>query len=202
MLGKVKKIGIGFGIVVLAFFALAIISASLIDNNMGVPVKEQSETKVIETKIPKLYVGSVEDLLPDRNDIGTIWKLHDKKPVTKESEGFVEGIEETGTKGSSSFDVTVITTRIYKFESKADVQNHLDNLISGSREKGGFEEWNPRVSGADSCYGKIYSVSMGMEKTHAYCIKDNIWVSSSRMGSIYDGESMTKDFVSYVIGKL
>jgi len=202
LLGKLKKIGIGFGIVVLGFFAFGIIGSSLIQNNMGVPVTEQSETKVSETMTPKLYLGSVEDLLPDRNDIGTIWRLHDKKPVTKESEGFLEGIEETGTKGSSSFDITIITTRIYKFESKADVQNHLDNLISNSREKGGFEEWNPRVSSADSCYGKIYSVSMGMEKTHAYCIKDNIWVSSSRMGSIYDGESMTKDFVGYVIKKL
>ena len=64
------------------------------------------------------------------------------------------------------------------------------------------EEWFPNVSSTDSCYGKIISLGMGTDKTHAYCIKNNIWVSGSMIGSIFEGESTTKHFVSSVIDKL
>jgi len=46
-LGKAKRIGIGIGIAILAFFAFGIISASLIDNNMGASVKEEVSVKQI-----------------------------------------------------------------------------------------------------------------------------------------------------------
>ena len=226
-MGVVKKIAIGFGITVIAFFVIVIaVGVTVIQEleeqgefvsepTTSIPITIAPETSepiagesdiyesfesIQESTQEKVFGASVSELLPTRNEVGTVWKMKDPEPLTSEASGFVEGIKLDLIKGGQ-FDITLLSVYVREFDSTVDARNYYDNFISEQKQKGGYKEWSPKGVGADSCYGRDASLTTA-DKITAYCIKGNYQFSAAMLGFEYDMKGKTTNYVKIIANKI
>jgi len=190
-LGKLKKIGIGFGIFLVIIFVLGGITPMQTEENPSdisrgeqavftsdVLTEQQKLSTSESQKEPDIFTSDASVLIPTRDDLGTTWQrstgsgVYDDAKNVADSTGFVELGHENYIRGGG-FDTEFLDVFIYKFETIENAKSFYDNFISQKREAGGYKEWTPQGISADSCYGREVQGSMA-DKIVIYCRESNI----------------------------
>ncbi len=199
-MGKLKKIGIAIGSLVAAFFVLGIITIAINYDGFSSGVEQKlADEPIIVTK-------NAEDLLPTRDDVGTIWKFSNtglRFSEYSEWEGLVEIIGKKYDAGGGLFDVQNVVVNIFKFDTPENSKQRLDQKIIQLREKGGYEEVNVNAYDAN-CYGleKEWG-AYGLEENIQYrCVKGNIYVFVSAITDDFDGKRQAGDFMRIILDKI
>jgi len=191
-LGKLKKIGIGIGLFIVGFFVLGIIVVAMNsgNDNASIQVEEQS---IILTK-------NIEDVLPTREDAGTIWTITTRSIDTLEESGTDQRAGNLFRKGVA-YSLTTVFVKAYLFNPEADINGYFDGLIGRIVEIGGYEEVNVNARDA-KCYG-TYKQGDFLEETYSYrCIKANVYARVTTISSDFDAKSLSSKFMRIVLDKI
>jgi len=140
---------------------------------------------------------SLTDLLPTRDDIGTLWIVKNYVIVNGNGTDYKDKITQEFTKDDGGIS-TVLAVNIYNYESSAGAQQHYDSRISAIKSQGGYQE----ISGLDSnCYGTTESLAL-TNRISVYCVKDNYYIVSSGLSVSLDLQDNVTKFAKAVLGKI
>lgn len=198
---KVKKIGIGIGVGILIFFIVVVGLGTYL---ISIDDTLDSEQPII-TEQPIIVTKNLEELLPTREDVGTIWKISNTNPTSYEDQG---NTERDGKKFSkdSSLAPTVVTTILWKWDTIENLENYYDDRIERLIEGGGYEEI--KVNATDAiCYGTYnegtYNEGTLLYETVSYrCMKDNVYLRTTTTSSDFDAKSLTGKFTRIILDKI
>lgn len=217
-MGKFKKIGIGItGIFIL-----------LIAIGMAVPPSEKSTNTQNDSdnisdisnevqSIPKIYLNSVDDLLPTPIDLGTPWELADKTQfighsTDDSSVGLLDKVQQSFNypKVPGELPYSILVT-LYKFD---DTENSRNYIV----ERAGFDHgynvpksWNGKLPDTN-CYAMVghmseekYANSMissvGSDPSYNMtCLENNIVFDIKAESRDY--KDTVKEFANIINGKI
>ena len=206
-MGIIKKIGIGFGVIVVLFFVMGLaVVLSFDDGGASSPPVMLSESKELNKQADHITypILDVREYILDRSDIGTKWVIGETSGLEPlNADGFEDGVSSkyfqhpTSEFGSGD----VVKVSIYRFDSDENARKKYDERISELYETGGFKEVKNLPRKADGCYGTDKDVQYSKQVV-IRCVMNNLYFVVSGTGNIFETKYDAKDFAQSLIDKI
>jgi len=145
-----------------------------------------SPTSILKESItPKLYTGDVSSLLPTRAEIDTEFKITSENPYNTSSYFSKDNIPSTGFREGRIMDleifegnsITVGYILIFVFDTNENTKKYYDNIISITKNEGGYKEQS--VSGIKAnCFALQIGNAFEGYARDIYCYKNNVFFST------------------------
>ena len=193
------SIAVVFGGIIVFFLVIGYaLEPPSVSSPVSTPPKE-----IIVTKSP-------EQLLPVRNDIGTIWTIKTSiidKTLGSETNiitGFTVGDTQRYTKPEEGIVNSLVDVGVFMFDNPTNSLNFYTGKIQRLVEKGGFEETHARANDA-TCYGLKKSEQSGfiiIDINELRCVKGNVYVYVRSYSDTLWGDNYAPEFMRIVLDKI
>lgn len=145
----------------------------------------------------------IAEYLPNRDDIGTSWKIHEIEDVSYSCDGFIEGVERSYVDSSNQLafsSPSIISVDVVRFDTANSAISCYEDKLNPVIQEGGYDEVNISIRGAE-CYGTEKSTDFIYSYT-VRCVEDVFYVYVSGVGSSISLSGDIKSFVRDVTDKI
>jgi len=199
------------GLIVIAFIPnneISIQPATTQEKPKEISTPQQTSVQK-ESITPKLYTGDVSSLLPTRAEIDTEFKIEGEREYNTSRYFREDNIPSTGFREGRIMDleifegnsITIGYILIFVFDTNENTKKYYDNIISITKNEGGYKEQS--VSGINAnCFAIHIGNAFEGYARDIYCYKNNVFFSTELSSFRTTRLAKYRDWVKVVANKI